>query len=63
MKFHSNLIVVSEVSSEIQHKVYDYLEELGIGDGTASFINDYVEYTARKGGLDTLKYVTDFFSK
>ena len=57
------MVLVSELAEEIQHKIYDYLEELGIGDGTATFINDYNDYRANKKYADTLSYVSDFFAK
>mmetsp|Transcript_94842 Transcript_94842/g.142087 ORF Transcript_94842/g.142087 Transcript_94842/m.142087 type:complete len:173 (+) Transcript_94842:318-836(+) len=56
-------VVVSDLSEEIQHKVYDYLDELGIGDGTGGFINDYNQYHVHQGEVETLNYVQEFFSK
>jgi len=58
-----NLVVVSELSDDIQHKVYDYLEELGIGDGTAAFVGEYVMCKGQQVQNETIKYVSDFFSK
>ena len=57
------MVVVSELTEEIQHKVYDYLEELGIGDGAAGFIKDYNQYRMNQQHTETMKYVSDFFSK
>jgi len=55
------VVYLSELSESIQHKMYDYLDELGIGDGTARFINDYNEYRRQRGQMDTLKYAIEFF--
>jgi len=61
--FTSSLVIVSELMEEVQHKVYDYLDELGVGDGIANFINEYNEYRSLKKHCDTVRYVADFFSK
>jgi len=58
-----SLVIVSELMEEVQHKVYDYLDELGVGDGIANFINEYNEYRSLKKHCDTVRYVADFFSK
>ena len=57
------LVDVSDLPEDVQHRMYDYLDELGVNDGIANFINLHNEFTTEKRHVDTLRYVSNFFLK
>lgn len=49
------------LSEPLQHKLYDYLSELGVGDRTAQFIRRYnASYRVQKN-LENLRVFKEFF--
>lgn len=46
----------------IQTKMYVYLQKLGIGDGTARFVNDYNQFFSLFRRVKIVKETYQFFS-
>lgn len=49
-------------SSDTQTRLYDYLKNIGIGDGTARFVNEYNELYTLYRKVQIIKQAEDFFA-
>jgi len=59
----NNMVIVSEFSEDLQDRVYEYLDELGIGEGTGEFVTLYNTNAVNLKELETIEHVKQFFSK
>jgi len=55
-------VAVSDLSEDLQDRIYDYLTELGVGDETATLIQDYNRIKETSNYLNSVKQVNKFFS-
>eukprot|EP01096_Ripella_sp_DP13-Kostka_P015371 TRINITY_DN7177_c0_g1_i1.p1 TRINITY_DN7177_c0_g1~~TRINITY_DN7177_c0_g1_i1.p1 ORF type:complete len:326 (+),score=157.50 TRINITY_DN7177_c0_g1_i1:104-979(+) len=55
------LVEVELLSEPLQHKLYDYLSELGVGDRTAQFIRKYNASFRVQKNLENLRVFKEFF--
>jgi hypothetical protein len=49
------------VSQSLQHRIYDYLESLGVGDSVALFIRKFNVLHQRNTDIQSLASVNNFF--
>jgi hypothetical protein len=55
-------VSVSDLSEDLQDRIYDYLSELGVGDETAALIQDYNQIRETATYITSVKQVNSFFS-
>ena len=55
-------VALSDLSEDLQDRIYDYLTELGVGDETAALIQDYNRIKETSTYLNSVKQVNKFFS-
>ena len=55
------MVSLERVSTSLQHRVYDYLESLGVGDSIALFIRKYNQLYRVNAELQGISTVNSFF--
>jgi len=57
----SKVVAAGDLSEKLQHRLYDYLDQLGVGEQVSRFVRVHNEHRALKAGLQNLSTVADFF--